>query len=116
MCLLQSLNIFPYTGWDISSRNIAKACEDARVLDISIQDQLRPLLSKMKPRPSIYCPDFIAANQEDRADNTLSGTPIPRTLKYRDFNIFFTPHRDKTGDDGANQGRYSGFQGQKESG
>jgi len=60
-------------GWDISSRNIAKACEEARVLDISIQDQLRPILCKLKPRPSIYCPDFIAANQEDRADNVLTG-------------------------------------------
>ena len=28
----------------------------------------------MKPRPSIYCPDFIAANQADRADNVLRGT------------------------------------------
>lgn len=60
-------------GWDISARNLAAACEDARVLDISIQDQLRPFLSKLKPRPSIYCPDFIAANQEDRADNVLKG-------------------------------------------
>jgi myo-inositol-1-phosphate synthase len=28
----------------------------------------------LKPRPSIYCPDFIAANQADRADNVLKGT------------------------------------------
>ncbi len=68
-CLIP--NIIP--GWDISSKNISRACEDARVLDISIQDQLRPQLSKMKPRPSIYCKDFIAANQEDRADNVLKG-------------------------------------------
>ena len=34
-----------------------------QVLDISIQDQLRVRLEKLKPRPSIYCPDFIAANQ-----------------------------------------------------
>lgn len=33
------------------------------MLDISVQDQLRPYLEKLKPRPSIYCPDFIAANQ-----------------------------------------------------
>ena len=61
------------SGWDICSRNIADACTAAKVLDISIQDQLRPYLSKMKPRQSIYCPDFIAANQKDRADNVLSG-------------------------------------------
>ena len=31
-------------------------------------------MQNLKPRPSIYCPDFIAANQSDRADNVLSGT------------------------------------------
>ena len=31
-------------------------------------------MQKMKPRPSIYSPDFIAANQEDRADNVVKGT------------------------------------------
>ncbi|KAK3078894.1 Myo-inositol-1-phosphate synthase, partial [Teratosphaeriaceae sp. CCFEE 6253] len=28
----------------------------------------------MVPLPSIYYPDFIAANQGDRADNVLSGS------------------------------------------
>ncbi len=31
-------------------------------------------MKKMKPRPSIYSPDFIAANQSDRADNLMLGT------------------------------------------
>ena len=53
-----------------------------QVLDIGIQDQLRAHLSTMKPRPSIYCPDFIAANQEDRADNVLSGKGVVTPLKY----------------------------------
>ena len=44
------------------------------MLDIGIQDQLRPYLEKMRPRPSIYCQDFIAANQEERADNILKGS------------------------------------------
>jgi len=66
-------NTIEFDGWDINSRNIAEACKEAKVLDISIQDQLRPHLCQMKPRPSIYCPDFIAANQEDRANNVLSG-------------------------------------------
>merc|ERR1712137_1460005 len=30
--------------------------------------------SKMGPMPSIYNPDFIAANQADRADNVIKGT------------------------------------------
>ena len=38
------------------------------------QDQLRPMMEKMKPLPSIYSPDFIAANQSDRADNLITGT------------------------------------------
>lgn len=46
---------------------------DACVLESNLQEQLRPHMEKMKPRPSIYCPDFIAANQADRADNLLKG-------------------------------------------
>ena len=30
-------------------------------------------MEKMRPRPSIYYPDFIAANQAERADNILTG-------------------------------------------
>ena len=30
-------------------------------------------MEKLKPRPSVYYPDFIAANQADRADNVISG-------------------------------------------
>lgn len=63
-----------FAGWDISSLNLAGATERAQVLDSGLQRQLRPYLEKLKPRPSIYCPDFIAANQADRADNVLSGT------------------------------------------
>ena len=61
------------TGWDISSKNLADAMWDACVLDFNLQEQLRPHMEKLKPRPSIYCPDFIAANQADRADNLLQG-------------------------------------------
>ena len=54
--------------------NMADAMERAKVLDWGLQQQLRPYLEKLKPRPSIYCPDFIAANQSDRADNVLKGS------------------------------------------
>lgn len=63
-----------FDGWDISSLNLADAMERAKVFDYNLQQQLRPYLEKMKPRPSIYFPDFIAANQADRADNVLQGT------------------------------------------
>jgi len=31
-------------------------------------------MEKMKPLPSVYSPDFIAANQLQRADNLIVGT------------------------------------------
>ena len=67
-------NDIVFDGWDINSMNIADAMQRAEVLDFDLQRQLRPYLESLKPRPSIYCPDFIAANQADRADNVLKGT------------------------------------------
>jgi len=67
-------NDIVFDGWDISSLNLAEAMERAEVLNVQLQKQLRPHMEKFKPRPSIYCPDFIAANQADRADNVLTGT------------------------------------------
>lgn len=61
-------------GWDISSMNIGDAMIRAGVLEVGLQDQVHKKLSLLKPRPSIYDPDFIAANQADRADNTIPGT------------------------------------------
>lgn len=59
-------------GWDISSMNLADAMERAKVLDIGLQEQLRPHMEQFVPRKAIYNPDFIAANQSDRADNVLT--------------------------------------------
>ncbi len=44
------------------------------MLDYDLQRQLKPVLSQYRPRPSIYDRDFIAANQEERADNVIPGT------------------------------------------
>lgn len=60
-------------GWDISSMNIAEAMDRAQVLEPALKQMVRKQMSIMKPLPSIYYPDFIAANQEDRADNVLEG-------------------------------------------
>lgn len=62
------------SGWDISSMDLGHAMERAQVLDWSLQEMLCPHMRQLKPRPSIYIPDFIAANQEHRADNVLTGT------------------------------------------
>ncbi len=50
-------------GWDISSVNLADAMKRSKVLDYNLQQKLIPLMKDLKPRPSIYWPDFIAANQ-----------------------------------------------------
>lgn len=60
-------------GWDISKANMAAAMERAQVLDYDLQRQLIPHLKDLTPLPSVYFPDFIAANQSDRADNVLPG-------------------------------------------
>ncbi|KAK0474227.1 hypothetical protein IW261DRAFT_1499503 [Armillaria novae-zelandiae] len=60
-------------GWDISCLSLDKAMERARVLDYDLQRQVAHHLAQIKPLPSIYYPDFIAANQEARADNVLPG-------------------------------------------
>ncbi|KAJ0407542.1 hypothetical protein P43SY_006860 [Pythium insidiosum] len=61
-------------GWDISSLNLGEAMKRAEVLDYDLQRQLYPMMKDIKPLPSIYYPDFIAANQADRADNVLKGS------------------------------------------
>jgi len=61
-------------GWDISKTNLADAMKRAQVLDYDLQRQLVSHMEKIVPLPSIYYPDFIAANQSDRADNVLTGT------------------------------------------
>ncbi|KAF8883277.1 hypothetical protein BD779DRAFT_1540443 [Infundibulicybe gibba] len=61
-------------GWDISGLSMDKAMERARVLDYDLQRQVAPHMALLgKPLPSIYYPDFIAANQEARADNLVAG-------------------------------------------
>ena len=61
-------------GWDISGSNLGDAIKRAKVLDYDLQTKLYPYMKDIKPLPSIYFPDFIAANQGDRADNILTGT------------------------------------------
>lgn len=60
-------------GWDISSASLAEAMDRAKVLEPTLKDQVRKEMSNIKPLPSIYYPDFIAANQGERADNILKG-------------------------------------------
>ncbi|WWC68616.1 uncharacterized protein I206_102546 [Kwoniella pini CBS 10737] len=60
-------------GWDISGVEMDQAMLRAKVLEWDLQRQLVPHMQGVKPLPSIYYPDFIAANQADRADNLIPG-------------------------------------------
>lgn len=60
-------------GWDISSLNLSDAMKRAQVFDYDLQCKLEPFLEKIKPLPGVYYPEFIAANQNDRANHTLTG-------------------------------------------
>jgi myo-inositol-1-phosphate synthase len=61
-------------GWDISGMNLAQAMDRAAVLEPTLKAQVKKEMAEMVPLPSIYYPDFIAANQEDRADNLMEGS------------------------------------------
>ncbi|XP_033175096.1 inositol-3-phosphate synthase 1-B isoform X1 [Bombus impatiens] len=70
-------------GWDISNMNLADAMQRAEVLDINLQKQLVPHMVHMKPKKSIYYPDFIASNQEKRANNIIYGTKFEQLEQLR---------------------------------
>jgi len=78
-----SPNDFVLGGWDISSLNLADAMVRAQVFDVDLQRQLMEHMAPLKPLPSIYFPDFIAANQSDRADNVLTGTKLEQMETIR---------------------------------
>ena len=61
-------------GWDISGLPMDEAMQRSQVLDYDLQRQVAPYMALLgKPLPSIYYPDFIAANQEARANNVIPG-------------------------------------------
>lgn len=61
-------------GWDISGLNLAQSMDRAAVLEPTLKALVKKEMAEMVPLPSIYYPDFIAANQEDRADNLIDGS------------------------------------------
>ncbi|CAJ1856335.1 unnamed protein product [Sphenostylis stenocarpa] len=78
-----------FGGWDISNMNLADAMARAKVFDIDLQKQLRPYMESMVPLPGIYDPDFIAANQEGRANNVIKGTKREQVQKIiKDIKAF----------------------------
>jgi myo-inositol-1-phosphate synthase len=61
-------------GWDISRLNLAASLDRSCVLEPDLKQKLNPYMKDLIPMPSVYYPDFIASNQQSRADNVLSGT------------------------------------------
>lgn len=74
MLPLLNPNDIVWGGWDINSTNLGDAMKRAKVLDHDLQTKLYPHMKDITPLPSIYFPEFIAANQSERADNILKGT------------------------------------------
>lgn len=60
-------------GWDISGMSMADAMDRAKVLEPTLKSMVKKDMAGMVPLPSIYYPDFIAANQGERADNVIPG-------------------------------------------
>ena len=61
-------------GWDISGASLSEGMARAQVFDWELQQQLVPYMRGMRPLPGIFDADFIAANQGERANNTIPGT------------------------------------------
>ncbi|RNC50360.1 myo-inositol-1-phosphate synthase, partial [Trypanosoma cruzi] len=59
-------------GWDCSGMSLVDAMHRAQVLDVALQDALYEYMRDMKPLPAVFDLDFVAENQQERADNILS--------------------------------------------
>ena len=69
-------------GWDISAMNLGDAMKRAAVYDYDFQQVMYPYMKDFHPLPSIYYPDYIAANQSDRADNVIPGNDKQAHLEH----------------------------------
>lgn len=67
-----SPNDFVVTGWDINDANLYEAMVRSQVLEFDLQQKLKSDMSQLRPLPSVYYPDFIAANQDERANNCFN--------------------------------------------
>lgn len=65
-------NDFIISGWDINEMNLYDAMNRSKVLEYDLREKLKPFMEKIKPMKSIYYPDFIALNQDDRANNCFN--------------------------------------------
>lgn len=72
------------SGWDINGNRLGDAMMNAKVLDFDLQCRLYSEMQNYKPLPGIYIPNFIASNQSERVNNTISGTHWEMVNKIRE--------------------------------
>jgi myo-inositol-1-phosphate synthase len=72
MLQMCDINDIIISGWDIVKDDLHTASERQKVVDSDLRDQLKSKLEKIVPLPSIYYPNFIAKNQENRVNNILT--------------------------------------------
>lgn len=65
-------NDFVISGWDINNLNLYEGMNRAKVLEHDLKEQLKSYMEGLKPMKSIYYPDFIALNQDSRANNCFN--------------------------------------------
>ncbi len=75
-------NDFVIGGWDISNLDLAAAMRRAQVLEPDLIRQVEGEMKSIVPLPSIYYPDFIAANQSSRANNLIPGDDKQKHLEH----------------------------------
>ena len=56
---LARLNDLVFTGWDIFEDDMYSAARNAGVLDASLLDQVKPFLSKIKPREAVFDKNYV---------------------------------------------------------
>ncbi len=56
---LAKLNDLVFTGWDIFEDDMYSAARNAGVLDVSLLDQVKPFLSKIRPRKAVFDKNYV---------------------------------------------------------
>ena len=56
---LAKLSDLVFTGWDIFEDDMHTAARNAGVLDVSLLDQVKPFLSKIKPRKAVFDKNYV---------------------------------------------------------
>jgi len=70
------------SGWDICKDDIYTATKKSKVIDNDLLNKMEDKLKKLHPLPSIYHSDFIAKNQNDRANNTFRYPNLNLSIKH----------------------------------